>query len=429
MRWCLKVEAGALPNGKRIQVTLVRSTIGALKKHKACVIGLGLRKPGSSTTLEDTPAIRGMIAKVSHLLRVDDKRIETRSRKGPSRRTAGHPRFIWERDGWPKFTWDEERLNVHMLAMSQGRNGLRTRVDALGFGEDEKEKLANEISGLLPTDDSGVAEMMNDATNNYRTPLTKQRLCAWHRKLFPDGIADNRPIITGDWRDDAVGAMVVASGAVGKERVHFEGPPADRVNTQMHSFMDWFESPPENPMLVAAIAHLWFLTIHPFDNGNGRIARAIADMALARVEGSSQRFYSVAAQIHRERKTYDFAIEQTQRGELDITGWLAWFVNCEQHAIDESGRELDAAITRRRFWRRFPESTLNYRQVKVMKKFLDRFEGKLGAKKWAKLAKCAEGTATTDINDLIERGALRKDPDNVRNTSYLVGLELIASRS
>jgi Fic family protein len=261
--------------------------------------------------------------------------------------------------------------------------------------------------------------MMLDATGNYTKPLTEERLFAWHASLFPTGRSGMHKILVGTWRDGRDGPMEVVSGPVGKEKVHYEAPPADRLPQEMAKFLAWFEQPKHtDPLLTAALAHLWFVTIHPFDDGNGRIARAIADMALARSEKTGQRFYSMSAQIRRERKEYYDTLEQTQKGTLDVTHWQTWFLNCLLRAIEGAQDTLGAVLNKAQFWERFAKEPLNERQIKVLNRLLDGFEGKLTTSKWAKLAKCSQDTAYRDIMGLVERGALQKDPGGGRSTSY-----------
>ncbi|XOV82901.1 MAG: 50S ribosomal protein L30 [bacterium] len=403
-----------MPAPKFIKVTLIRSTTGHLKKHKACVIGLGLRKIGSTRILEDTPSVRGMINKISYLLKIEDHRdprVETRSRPGPRKRPADHRGYIWERDGWPVLTWNHEQLAPLITELAQDRAVLRARFDALGLPEHDRQTIADEISLLeiSPGDPEGVAAMMRDATRNYDQPLTKERLCGWHKTLFPNAIADGKEIITGAYRDDRDGGMVVESGYIGKEQTHFEAPPAATVSAEMEALFEWLDHQSETaPDLIPAIAHLRLLTIHPFDNGNGRIARAITESILAANDDNPLRLYCISSQIHEQGKEYDFNIEWTQKGELDITNWLSWFLKLERAAITQSDKELPIALQRRAFWQACPEESLNPRQIKVMKKFLGPFEGKLTVKKWAKIASCSQDAAKQDITDLIQRGALQQ---------------------
>jgi Fic family protein len=261
--------------------------------------------------------------------------------------------------------------------------------------------------------------MMLDATGNYTEALTEDRLFAWHASLFPTGRSGMSKIRAGNWRDDSSGPMQVVSGPVGREKVHYEAPPADRVPDETAKFLRWFEQPGDiDPLLIAGLAHLWFVTIHPFDDGNGRIARAIADMALARSEKTGQRFYSMSAQIRHEHKGYYDTLEWTQKGELDVTRWQNWFLTCLLDAIEGAHETLAAVLGKARFWERFAKEPLNERQVKILNRLLDSFEGKLTTSKWAKITKCSQDTAYRDILDLINRGALQKDSGGGRSTSY-----------
>jgi Fic family protein len=360
--------------------------------------------------------------------------------------------YLWEKSGWPALIWDDRTLSKVIAQVSREQGRLLGRMEGLGFelrseahlrtltedvlksSEIEGEKLEYDQArssiarrlgmdrgGLVPADRNvdGVVEMMLDATGNYMEPLAEERLFAWHASLFPTGRSGMNTIRVGGWRDDSSGPMQVVSGAVGREKVHYEAPPADQVPAEMRKFLRWFEQPGEvEPLLVAGLAHLWFVTIHPFDDGNGRIARAIADMALARSEKIGQRFYSMSAQILREHKVYYDTLEWTQKGELDVTRWLKWFLNCLLSAIEGAQDTLSVVLDKARFWERFAKEPLNARQIKVVNRMLDGFEGKLTTSKWAKLAKCSQDTAYRDILDLMARDALLKDPGGGRSTSY-----------
>jgi Fic family protein len=360
--------------------------------------------------------------------------------------------YIWAQENWPDLTWDSGHLAALLGQVSREQGRLLGRMQDLGFdlrreaqlstltedvvrsSEIEGEKLDTDqvrsslarrlgmdVGGLVPgeRDVEGVVEMMLDATTNYAQPLTADRLYGWHAALFPTGRSGLRKITAGDWRDDRRGPMQVVSGPIGRQEVHYEAPPAVRVPEDMDCFLSWFEAPGNtDPLLIAGIAHLWFVTIHPFDDGNGRIARAIADLALARSERSTQRFYSMSAQIRRERTEYFTKLERTQKGALDVTPWQEWFLSCLHRAIEGSHGTLGAVLEKARFWERFAQQPLNARQVKVLNGLLDGFEGKLTTSKWAKLTKCSQDTAYRDILDLVERGALRKEPGGGRSTSY-----------
>ncbi|WP_442917812.1 Fic family protein [Magnetovibrio sp. PR-2] len=360
--------------------------------------------------------------------------------------------YIWEIPDWPALTWDEKALTRLLTDVSREQGRLLGKMEALGFdlrsethlqtltedvvksSEIEGERLEREqvrssiarrlgmdVGGLIPADRNveGVVEMMLDATGNYAAPLTAERLFTWHASLFPTGRSGMTKIRVGSWRDDRDGPMQVVSGPIGREKVHYEAPPTERVPEEMAKFLDWFEKPGDmDPLLIAGLAHLWFVTIHPFEDGNGRIARAIADMALSRSETAEQRFYSMSGQIRREHKDYYDMLERTQKGDLDITRWQDWFLRCLGRAIDGAQETLGAVLDKARFWERFATEPLNERQIKILNRLLDGFEGKLTTSKWAKLAKCSQDTAYRDILDLIDRGALQKDPGGGRSTSY-----------
>jgi Fic family protein len=282
-------------------------------------------------------------------------------------------------------------------------------------------RLGMDIGALKPADRNveGVVEMMLDATRKYDQPLNEERLFAWHASLFPTGRSGMAKITTGAWRNDSTEPMQVVSGAIGKERVHYEAPKAALVDGEMRGFLEWFESRPDmDPVLTAALAHLWFVTIHPFEDGNGRIARAIADMALARSENSPQRFYSMSAQIRQERNAYYDILEQTQKGTLDVTLWMDWFLGCLGRAIDGAQTTLGGVLSKARFWEKFAAIPINDRQRLVLNRLLDGFEGKLTTSKYAVLAKCSQDTALRDIEALVERGALVQNPAGGRSTSY-----------
>ncbi len=282
-------------------------------------------------------------------------------------------------------------------------------------------RLGMDIGALVPADRNveGVVELMLDATQNFSAPLTAERLFGWHAALFPAGYSGMRKIAVACWRDDSSGGMQVVSGVLGRERVHFEAPPAARLEKEMSAFLQWFDgADATDPVLRAALAHLWFVTIHPFDDGNGRIARALADMALARSEQSAQRFYSMSAQIRIERNTYYEMLEKTQKDGLDITPWMEWFLSCLDRAFDETEKKLSSVLGKARFWETHAHKSFNDRQRLMLNKVLDGFEGNLTSSKWATLAKCSQDTALRDILDLVDRGVLTKDSGGGRSTSY-----------
>ena len=261
--------------------------------------------------------------------------------------------------------------------------------------------------------------MMLDATRRHDEPLTVERLFAWHAALFPTGRSGMKKIRTGAWRDDSAGPMQVVSGPAGKERVHFEAPKADRVPGETKSFLGWFEgNEPIDPVLRAGLAHLWFVTIHPFNDGNGRIARAVADMALARSEKSPQRFYSMSAQIRQERNAYYDILERAQNGTMDVTPWMEWFLGCLGRAIDEAQQILRAVLEKARLWARIQGVQINDRQRLVINRLIDGFEGKLTTSRYAALAKCSQDTAHRDILALVDHGVLVRNPEGGRSTTY-----------
>ena len=282
-------------------------------------------------------------------------------------------------------------------------------------------RLGLDIGALTPADRyvDGVVEMMLDATQNYQEPLTEERLFGWQAALFPTGRSGMHKIKVGHWRDDRSGPMQVVSGPIGKERVHYQAQAAGRLATEITQFVGWFDGPASiDPVLKAAQAHLWFVTIHPFDDGNGRIARAISDLALARSESSPKRFYSMSAQIRLERNDYYAILERTQKGTLDVTGWMHWFLGCLDRAFDGAEATLAGVLRKARFWETHAGESFNDRQRKVVNRLLNGFEGKLTSSKWAKLARCSQDTAHRDILDLVKRGILAKDGAGGRSTSY-----------
>ncbi len=362
--------------------------------------------------------------------------------------------YIHELQDWPRFDLNRERLAEPLADVRHRQGRLIGHMEALGFSlrqeailqtltadvlkssEIEGEKLDAEqvrssiarrlgmdIRALKPADRhvEGIVEMMLDATRHYEQPLTAERLFSWHASLFPTGRSGMTKIRAGTWRDDSTGPMEVVSGPVGKERVHFEAPPAKRLDREMQAFLGGFNANADiDPVLKAGLAHLWFVTIHPFDDGNGRIARAIADMALARSENSPQRFYSMSAQIQLERAGYYDILEHTQKATMDVTSWMEWFLGCLGRAIDGAQTTLGAVLDKARFWERVQGIPLNERQRLVLNRLLDGFEGKLTTSKYAKLATCSQDTALRDILPLVEHGVLVRNPEGGRSTSYVL---------
>lgn len=360
--------------------------------------------------------------------------------------------YIWERPDWPHFRWDAAQL-LNSLAeahLKQGR--LLGRMASLGFevrleaelgAVTEEAITSSAIEGehldpasvrssvarrlgvpgaaLAPEDRhvEGMVAMMLDATRDLETPLTREQLFGWQAALFPTGYSGIRKIKTGGWRDDTDGPMQVLSGPIGHETVHYQAPPAERVDAEMQALLTWINAPLTiDGILHAAIAHLWFVTIHPFDDGNGRIARALAERSLARSEQSSQRFYSLASEIRRERSSYYASLEAAQKGELEISPRLLWFIACVSKAIDAAEIGHAAVLCKANFWQRHADVILNERQRKVLNRFLDGFEGKLTARKWAAMAKCSMPTAQRDIKELVDAGMLIRNEGGSKNTSY-----------
>lgn len=360
--------------------------------------------------------------------------------------------YIHQRSDWPKFHWSHEKLAAQLAAVRHHQGRLIGRMEALGLplraeavlqslteevlksSEIEGESLDKEqvrssvarhlgmhIGALAPVDldVEGVVEMMLDATQNYAAPLTKERLFDWRAALIPTGRSGINKFRIGAWRDDRSGPMRVVSGPIGHERVDYEAPSAANLGREMRTFLAWFNSREAiDPVLGAAIAHLWFVTIQPFEDGNGRVARAVADMALARSEQSPRRFYSMSAQIRVERKAYHDALKETQKGNLDITAWIEWFLGCLDRAFTGADVILASVLKMARFWAEHAEERLNDRQRIVLNRLLNGFEGKLTSSKYATLTKCSQDTALRDIDDLIRRGMLVKDPGGGRSTSY-----------
>jgi Fic family protein len=360
--------------------------------------------------------------------------------------------YIHELKGWPNFSWDTDALAALLGGVRHRQGRLLGRMQHLGFALREEavletltedvlksseiegeildkiqvrssiaRRLGMDVGALAPADRhvEGVVEMMLDATQKYHEPLTAERLFAWHAAMFPTGRSGMRKITVGAWRDDKLGPMQVVSGPEGREHVHYQAPAAPRVDAEMKAFLDWFNGEDAaDPVLRAGIAHLWFITIHPFEDGNGRIARAIADMALARSEDSPQRFYSLSAQIRLEHKTYYELLEATQKADLDITSWLDWFLRCLDRAFGGAEEILAAVFRQADFWKKHAAAPFNDRQRDMVNRLLDGFEGKLTSTKYALIEKTSPDTALRDINDLVGRGVLTKDEGGGRSTSY-----------
>jgi Fic family protein len=368
---------------------------------------------------------------------------------------SGDYTYIWQASDWPTWRFDLAGLAQPLADVSRAQGLLIGRLADVGVAlrdqasllvlmedvimtsqiegerlnvESVRSSLARRLGvdiGALATVDrhvEGVVEMVLDATANCLAPVTRERLLGWHAALFPTGYSGMTRIKVGDWRNDGTGPMQVVSGPLGRQRVHFEAPPADRLTSETERFVAWANrASNEPPLIKAGLAHLWFVTLHPFDDGNGRIARALGDLFLARADGSPQRFYSLSAQIQRERKDYYDLLERTQKQSLDVTEWLAWFLATLHRAVDQAQHTLDAVLLKTRFWQRWAaagSAPLNERQVKLVNRLLDGFDGKLTSSKWAAIAKCSPDTALRDITELLARGVLRKLDAGGRSTSY-----------
>ncbi len=360
--------------------------------------------------------------------------------------------YIHEKTNWTAFTWDHHLVLAKLGEARNLQGRLLGKMESLGFNlqneavlntltldvvkssEIEGElldvrqvrssiarRLGIDITGAVESERhvEGIVEMLLDATQRYDEILTKDRLFGWHAALFPTGYSNLYKITVGDWRKDSTGPMQVVSGPIGREKVHFQAPSSEKIEPEMQKFLQWFNEENElDLVLKAAIAHLWFVTIHPFDDGNGRITRALTDMLLARSDKSVRRFYSMSAQIRVERKQYYEQLEKTQKGDSDITEWILWFLQCLIHAIHATEETLAKILRKADFWKRHATTLLNERQQKVINQLLDGFEGKLTSSKWAKINKCSQDTALRDIQDLINKAILQKEAVGGRSTNY-----------
>lgn len=357
--------------------------------------------------------------------------------------------YLHQQPNWPSLTWDERALAPHLGRVSHIRENLLGRMQPVEFDLRQQatlEALTSDvvktsaiegeildpirarcsiawqfgIDGVgVPSGDErieGIVHVTLDSTQRFHQPLTEERLLGWHAALFPTGRSGRRPITIGAWR---VHPVQVVSGAIGQERVHFEGPEPPLVPREMTAFLQWLNGPPEtSEVMRAALAHLWFVTIHPFDDGNGRLARAIADMCLARADNTPQRFYSMSTQIHRERNAYYRILEQTQKEGTNITSWMSWFLGSLERALHDAEMSLDATMTKARFWQSIADVPINYGQANVLALLLDDFKGKLTTAKWARIAGCSHGDAQRDIDDLIGHGILARNSEGGRGASY-----------
>jgi Fic family protein len=365
----------------------------------------------------------------------------------------GDYRYIWQAPDWPAWRYHLPVLADALAAVSRAQGLLLGRLADVGFPLRDQASLAAltqdvietsaiegetlnpasvrssvarrlgvDIGALAPADRhvDGVVEMVLDATGSAFAPVTAQRLFGWYAALFPTGYSGMNRIRVGAWRDDANGPMQVVSGPAGRQRVHYEAPPTQRLDAEMARFLGWINGTADATpaLLKAGIGHLWFVTLHPFDDGNGRIARAIGDLLLVRADASPQRFYSLSAQIQRDREAYYDILERTQKGSLDITEWLSWFLLTLHRALDAAHRALDGVLAKARFWQKNAAVPMNERQIKVLNRLLDGFEGKLTTGKWAALGKCSADVALRDINDLVKHGVLARSQAGGRSTSY-----------
>ncbi|MFT4542466.1 MAG: Fic family protein [Planctomycetota bacterium] len=360
--------------------------------------------------------------------------------------------FIHENQSWPEFTWDNDALTTPLASVRHQQGKHLGKMEALGFDlraeanlevlttevvkswaiegetlprEEVRSSIASRmglgIAGLTPANREieGIVELMLDATANCNAPLTEERLCGWHSALFPTGRSGLGRITVGAWRPKEAGPMQVVSGPLGRETIHFEAPHADRLQDEIVSFIDWFNSAPSiDPVLKAGIAHLWFGTLHPFEDGNGRIARAVGEMALARADKADARFYSLSSQIEAERKQYYSELEAAQRGDLEITDWLMWFLGCLDRAIARADQSLVAVFRKAKLWKQLNSGQVNDRQRLVINRFLSDFKGFMTTSKYVKLARCSSDTALRDIRELVERGVLAKNESGGRSSSY-----------
>jgi Fic family protein len=366
-------------------------------------------------------------------------------------------RYIHQLKDWPEFYWDESAVLTRLVTVRNLQGLLLGRVEGLGFSlksettlntlisdvlkssEIEGEvldrnqvrssiarKLGMDIAGLVPADKEveGVVEMMLDATQSFRKRLTATRLYGWHSSLFPSGRSGMYKITVGAWRNNPKeDPMQVVSGPLGFEKVHFHAPDAELLADQMKAFLAWFNAKDKlDPVLKAGLAHLWFITVHPFDDGNGRIARTITDMALSRADNTSQRFYSMSTAIRNDRKGYYRVLERAQKGGLDVTEWLLWFLDCMKAALDATTDTMSLTLKKARFWETHAKTPFNERQSKILNRLFDGFEGKLTSSKWAKMGKCSQDTAGRDIKDLLEKKVLIKAPGRGRSTNYELNL-------
>lgn len=360
--------------------------------------------------------------------------------------------YIHEKENWTNFVWDEKLVSLKLAETRNLQGRLLGKMESLGFDlQDEAvinnltleivksseiegevldveqvrssiaKQLGIDLAGAIESERhiDGVVEMMLDATQRYNLPLTKERLFGWHSALFPTGWSNMYRIVVADWRKDTTGPMQVVSGPMGKEKVHYEAPPSERIDVEMELLINWIETESAiDQVLKAAIAHLWFVTIHPFEDGNGRITRAITEMLLARSDKSVKRFYSMSAQIRLDRKAYYEQLEKTQKGNSDITNWIVWFLECLTNSFHSTKETLAKTLKKADFWKTHASTILNERQQKMINRLLDGFVGKLTTSKWGKICKCSQDTALRDIQDLMKKNILKKEASGGRSTNY-----------
>jgi len=361
-------------------------------------------------------------------------------------------KYIYQKPDWPNFFWETEKLLTLLTEVRNLQGRIVGKMSVLGFALKNQanleiltqdvlnstgiegeildinqvrssiaRRLGLNVSGLVSSDRNvdAVVEVMIDATNNFSQPLTRERISGWHNTLFPTGYSGMFKVQVGKFRDDSSGPMQVVSGSIGKEKVHYQAPAAELLESEMTAFLHWFNNKQNIDLVIkSALAHLWFVTLHPFDDGNGRIARALADMILTQSDGQSYRFYSMSSQIRNERKQYYEVLEKTQKSSLDVTCWLEWFLNCLLNAIKASETMLEKVIFKHNFWLHNASKLENERQQKMLNKLLEGFEGTLTSSKWAKICKCSQDTALRDIKDLLEKQILKKLPGGSRSTAY-----------
>lgn len=365
--------------------------------------------------------------------------------------------YIHEKENWTNFTWNEKLVSKKLAETRNLQGRLLGRMESLGFAQQDEavlntltleivksseiegeildleqvrssvaRRLGIELAGAIESERhiDGIVEMMIDATQRFDNPLTKDRLFGWHSLLFPTGWSNMYKITVADWRKDTSGPMQVVSGAMGKEKIHFEAPKSERINSEMENLNNWIESENEiDPVLKAAIVHLWFITIHPFEDGNGRITRAITELLLARSDNNIKRFYSMSSQIRTNRKQYYEILEKTQKGTSEITDWILWFLECLKNSFESTSELLSKIFFKAEFWKINSKTILNERQHKMLNKLLDGFDGKLTTSKWGKICKCSQDTALRDIQDLMNKEILQKEKSGGRSTNYELKIE------